>query len=259
MFSKVLIANRGAIAVRIERTLAKMGVKSVAVYSKADRDSLHVENADEAVYLGEGTAKDTYLDVDKIITAALETGAEAIHPGYGFLSENTFFASKCEENNIKFIGPDSSQIKLFGLKHSAREIAEKSGVPLLSGTGLLSGVDEAITEAEKIANEIGAKKVRILKTAGPFHTEKMIESSNAFRKDLENITVHKFETKVIKNIDGEIYKETDDVKDILARHIINPVKFSKTIENMLDNGIDTFIEIGPRKNIIRICKKDTNK
>lgn len=157
MFSKVLIANRGAIAVRIERTLAKMGVKSVAVYSKADRDSLHVENADEAVYLGEGTAKDTYLDVDKIINAALKTGAEAIHPGYGFLSENTFFASKCEENNIKFIGPDSSQIKLFGLKHSAREIAEKSGVPLLSGTGLLSGVDEAITEAEKIGYPVMIK------------------------------------------------------------------------------------------------------
>ena len=100
MFSKVLIANRGAIAVRIERTLKKMGVKSVAVYSKADRDSLHVQNADEAVYLGEGTAKNTYLDVEKIIRAALETGAEAIHPGYGFLSENTLFAAKCEENNI---------------------------------------------------------------------------------------------------------------------------------------------------------------
>lgn len=127
------------------------------------------------------------------------------------------------------------------------------------GQVVIAGEKEAITEAEKIAKEIGAKKVRILKTAGPFHTEKMIESSNAFRKDLENIPVHKFETKVIKNIDGEIYKETDDVKDILARHIINPVKFSKTIENMLDNGIDIFIEIGPRKNIIRICKKDTNK
>ena len=157
MFSKVLIANRGAIAVRIERTLAKMGVKSVAVYSKADRDSLHVENADEAVYLGEGTAKDTYLDVDKIIKAALDTGAEAIHPGYGFLSENTIFAAKCEENNIKFVGPDSSQIKLFGLKHSAREIAQKANVPLLSGTGLLKGVDEAIVEAEKIGYPVMIK------------------------------------------------------------------------------------------------------
>ena len=98
MFDKVLIANRGAIAVRIERTLKKMGIGSVAVYSKADRDSLHVENADEAVYLGEGTGQETYLDVNKIIKAALDTGAQAVHPGYGFLSENTEFADLCEKN-----------------------------------------------------------------------------------------------------------------------------------------------------------------
>ncbi len=157
MFEKVLIANRGAIAVRIERTLAKMGVKSVAVYAKADRDSLHVENADEAVYLGEGTAKDTYLDIEKIIAAAKQTGAEAIHPGYGFLSENTEFAAKCEENHIKFIGPDSNQIQLFGLKHSAREIAERSNVPLLPGTGLLSGVSEAVKAAEEITYPVMIK------------------------------------------------------------------------------------------------------
>ncbi len=126
------------------------------------------------------------------------------------------------------------------------------------GQVAISGEKEAIEEAEKIAKEMGAKKVRILKTAGPFHTEKLKESSNALRKELENITINKFETKVIKNIDGEFYKDTDDVKDILARHIINPVRFSKTIQNMLDNGIDTFVEIGPRKNIIRICKKNTN-
>ena len=127
------------------------------------------------------------------------------------------------------------------------------------GQVVISGEKEAITEAEKIAKEMGAKKVRVLKTAGPFHTEKLQESSKALRKELENITIHKFETKVIKNIDGEIYKGTDDVKEILACHIINPVKFTKTIQNMLDNGIDTFIEIGPRKNIIRICEKSTNK
>ena len=127
------------------------------------------------------------------------------------------------------------------------------------GQVVISGEKEAITEAEKIAKEKGAKKVRVLKTAGPFHTEKLQESSKALRKELENITIHKFETKVIKNIDGEIYQDTDDVKDILARHIINPVKFTKTIQNMLNNGIDTFIEIGSRKNIIRICEKSTNK
>ncbi len=157
MFSKVLIANRGAIAVRIERTLRKMGVQSVAVYSKADRDSLHVENADEAVYIGEGSAKETYLDIDKIIKAALDTGAEAVHPGYGFLSENTDFAKKCEDNGIKFIGPSSEQIKLFGLKHSAREIAENAEVPLLSGTGLLSGVEEAVEKAKEIGYPVMIK------------------------------------------------------------------------------------------------------
>lgn len=157
MFEKVLIANRGAIAVRIERTLAKMGITSVAVYSKADQDSLHVENADEAYYLGEGTAKDTYLDVDKIIEAAVKTGAQAIHPGYGFLSENTAFAEKCRENNIKFIGPDSEQINIFGLKHSAREIAQKAEVPLLKGTGLLSGVNEALEAADEIGYPVMIK------------------------------------------------------------------------------------------------------
>ncbi len=161
MFKKVLIANRGAIAVRIERTLNKMGIKSAAVYSEADRDSLHKENADEAVYIGEGSAKDTYLVTEKIIDAAIKTGADAIHPGYGFLSENTEFAAKCEEKGIKFIGPDSEQIKLFGLKHSAREIAEKANVPLLEGTGLLSNLDEAV----KAANVIGYP-VMIKSTAG---------------------------------------------------------------------------------------------
>lgn len=157
MFDKVLIANRGAIAVRIERTLKKMGIKSVAVYSKADRDSLHVENSDEAVYLGEGSAKETYLDADKIIDAAIKTGAQAVHPGYGFLRENTAFAAKCEEKGIKFIGPDSNQINLFGLKHSAREIAERANVPLLSGTGLLKNVDEAVAAADKIGYPVMIK------------------------------------------------------------------------------------------------------
>lgn len=157
MFEKVLIANRGAIAVRIERSLKKMGVKSVAVYSKADRDSLHVTNADEAVYLGEGTAKETYLDEDKIINACLETGAQAVHPGYGFLSENTKFAGLCKEKGITFIGPSTEQIEKFGLKVSAREIAKKANVPLLPGTGLLSGIEEAVTEAGKIGYPVMIK------------------------------------------------------------------------------------------------------
>ena len=102
---------------------------------------------------------------------------------------------------------------------------------------------------------MGAKKVIPLKTAGPFHTEKLIESSQALRKELEKITINKFKTKVIKNLDGEIYKDTDDIKDILAKHIINPVRFSRTIQNMLENGIDTFIEIGPGKALSGFVKR----
>lgn len=119
----------------------------------------------------------------------------------------------------------------------------------------ISGEKQAIEEAEVIAKEMGARKVRVLKTAGPFHTEKLIDSSNALRKELENITINKFETKVIKNLDGEFYQDTDDVKDILAKHIINPVRFSKTLENMLNNGIDTFIEIGPGKTLSGFVKR----
>lgn len=154
MFQKVLIANRGAIAVRIERTLKKMGIQSVAVYTKADQDSLHVENADETIYLGDGPAKDTYLNADKILEEAKKLGVEAVHPGYGFLSENTDFARACEKSGIKFIGPTPEQIEIFGLKHSARELAERANVPLLPGTGLLSGLDEAVLEAEKIGYPI---------------------------------------------------------------------------------------------------------
>lgn len=150
MFDKVLIANRGAIAVRIERTLKKMGIGSVAVYAKADQDSLHVEHADEAVYIGDGTAKETYLDADKIIQAAIKAGAKAIHPGYGFLSENTAFAKKCKDSGIRFIGPGADKIELFGLKHSARALAQSAQVPLLSGTPLLSDVKEAVLQAGKI-------------------------------------------------------------------------------------------------------------
>lgn len=148
MFKKILIANRGAIAVRIERTLKNMGITSVAVYTKADQDSLHVDYADEAVSLGDGSVLETYLNAEKIINIAKETKAEAIHPGYGFLSENSDFAKMCMENGIAFIGPKPEQMELFGLKHSARKIAKKADVPMLEGTCLLKNSEEAVEAAE---------------------------------------------------------------------------------------------------------------
>ena len=125
MFNKVLIANRGAIACRVIRTLKKLGIQSVVVYSEADRDSLHVTLADEAVYIGESPASQSYLNVDKILEVAKQTGAQAIHPGYGFLSENAEFCDLCESQRIAFIGPNSAQMRAFGLKHTARELQFK--------------------------------------------------------------------------------------------------------------------------------------
>lgn len=150
MFKKVLIANRGAIATRITRTLHKLNIASVAVYTKADQDSLHVDLADEAVLIGEGLAKDSYLNAELILQTALQTGAEAIHPGYGFLSENADFARACREHGIAFIGPTPEQMELFGLKHSAREIAEKAGVPMLPGTPLITELTEALEHGARI-------------------------------------------------------------------------------------------------------------
>ncbi|MEN8282651.1 urea carboxylase [Acinetobacter gerneri] len=157
MFNKVLIANRGAIACRVIRTLKKLGIQSVVVYSEADRDSLHVTLADEAVFIGDSPASQSYLNIDKILDVAKQTGAEAIHPGYGFLSENAEFCDLCEAQGIVFLGPNSAQMKSFGLKHTARELAIQANVPLLPGSQLLADEVEALTEAERIGYPVMLK------------------------------------------------------------------------------------------------------
>ena len=157
MFKKVLIANRGAIACRIERTLARMGVGSVAVYSVADKNSLHVLNADEAVLIGEAPAARSYLSFEAIFAAAAQTGAEAIHPGYGFLSENIAFARECAARGITFIGPAPEHIDAFALKHTARATAQACGVPLLPGTGLLVSLEDALAQAETLTYPVMLK------------------------------------------------------------------------------------------------------
>ncbi len=124
-----------------------------------------------------------------------------------------------------------------------------------TGQIVISGEKEAVEQAEIIAKEIGAKKVRVLKTAGPFHTRKLIQASEALRKELEHITINDFEIPVVKNLDGKIYQKQEDVKDILARHIISPVRFSKGLETMLEEGIDTFVEIGPGKTLSGFVKR----
>ncbi|MHB8247507.1 MAG: urea carboxylase [Acidithiobacillus sp.] len=150
MFEKVLIANRGAIACRIIRTLKRMEIRTVAVYSEADRVSAHVLMADEAVCIGPAPAAQSYLRSEAILAAARARGAQAIHPGYGFLSENPDFAAVVEAAGIAFIGPTPEQMRAFGLKHTARELAQQNGVPLLPGSGLLEDVGHAMAEARRI-------------------------------------------------------------------------------------------------------------
>ena len=157
MFTKVLIANRGAIATRIIRTLKNMQCQSVSIYNEADADSLHVQHADESYSLGEGRAADTYLNQDKIFEIIEKSGVDAVHPGYGFLSENPDFVQRCEKNGIAFIGPTTDQMLAFGLKHTARQLAEDNNIPLLPGTGLLDAVNEALSEADNIGYPIMLK------------------------------------------------------------------------------------------------------
>lgn len=157
MFNKVVIANRGEIAVRIIRTLKAMGIIAVSVYAEADRNSAHVIDADEAYSLGEGNVAETYLQGDRIIAIAQQCGAQAIIPGYGFLSENADFAEACEANDVVFVGPTPTQMRQFGLKHTSRELCEQAGVPLTPGTGLLNSLDEALAAAQDIGYPVMLK------------------------------------------------------------------------------------------------------
>src|SRR5712691_1276970 len=151
MFQKVLVANRGEIAVRVLRALKEMGIASVAVYSNADRASLAVRMADEAVYLGPSPSSESYLRIDSIIDAAHRRGAEAIHPGYGFLSENPDFSQACADAGIAFIGPPAGVIRRMGLKTAARQLAIAAGVPVVPGTEApIREIGEALAIACKL-------------------------------------------------------------------------------------------------------------
>ena len=195
MFKRVLVANRGEIAVRVIRALRGMGIPSVAVYSKEDQDSLHGRLAEERVCIGEGSSRNSYLNMDTLITVAKNTGCDAIHPGYGFLSENALFAEKCRENDICFIGPSPEVIDGMGNKSQARTKMREAGVPVVPGSlNALYDVKEALEEAKamgfpvmiKASSGGGGKGMRECYSEGDFENEFLTaqrESANAFSDD----------------------------------------------------------------------------
>ena len=179
MFKKILIANRGEIAVRIIRSCKELGIKTVAVYSIADNESMHVKMADESICIGGIKSSESYLNIPAILTAAELTGAEAIHPGYGFLSENYKFARVLEEHNITFIGPKSEHIKIMGDKVSARTVISKTGIPLVPGS---KGPVKNIKELKKVSKEIGLPIIIKAAAGGGGKGMKVVEDES----DLEN-------------------------------------------------------------------------
>ncbi|GAB2609795.1 acetyl-CoA carboxylase biotin carboxylase subunit [Belliella aquatica] len=179
MFKKILIANRGEIALRIIRTCKEMGIKTVAVYSTADKDSLHVRFADEAVCIGPAPSRDSYLNIPRIIAAAEITNADAIHPGYGFLSENAEFSRICEEYNIKFIGASPDMINRMGDKATAKATMKEAGVPTIPGSeGLLESIEEGI----KIAQEMGYPVILKATAGGGGRGMRIVKQESEFKK-----------------------------------------------------------------------------
>ena len=189
MFTKLLVANRGEIAVRIIRACKEMGIRTVAVYSKADAESIHVALADEAICIGEAAAKDSYLNQERILSAAIASKAQAIHPGYGFLAENAAFAKLCRKHGIAFVGPSGELIERMGDKDAARRLMQQSGVPTIPGTEILENAEAAKVAAEKIGYPVmlkasaggGGKGIRLVRTPGEIEQAFNTASSEALR------------------------------------------------------------------------------
>ena len=198
--NKILIANRGEIAVRVIRACKEMNIKTVAVYSEADKDALHTRLADESICIGPAPSNKSYLNIKNIIEAAYITGSDSIHPGFGFLSENTQFAKICEESNIKFIGPKSEVIELLGNKSNAKKMMKKAGVPVIPGS---DGSIKTLEEAKKIADEIGYPLMIKAAAGGGGKGIRIVNNPEELEK---NYNLVKQEAKISFN-DDELYIE----------------------------------------------------
>ena len=184
MFKKILIANRGEIAVRVIRACHEMGIAAVVVYSDVDRAALHVRKADEAYPIGAAAASESYLNISKILDVAKRSGADAIHPGYGFLSENAKFARACDDAGVKFIGPTAAAMDAMGSKTRARRAIEKAGVPFVPGTS--RGVD-SFDDAEKVAARIGYPVMLKAAAGGGGKGMRLVHAPEQLKSSLEEI------------------------------------------------------------------------
>ena len=224
--NKILIANRGEIAVRIIRACKEMNIKTVAIYSEADKDALHTRLADESVCIGPAPSNKSYLNIKNIIEAAYITGSDSIHPGFGFLSENSQFARICKESNIKFIGPTSEVIDKLGNKSNSKDMMKKAGVPVIPGSnGSIKGLKDAIVIAEKIGYPImlkaaaggGGKGIRIVNNSDELETAYNVvkqEAKISFNDDESEISSR---DEQLKNAQLPIdFKEEGISNDICA-------------------------------------------
>lgn len=227
MFNKVLIANRGEIAVRIIRACRELGIATVAVFSEPDREALHTQLADEAVCIGPAKAQDSYLNMQNIISAAVLTNAQAIHPGFGFLSENSIFAEMCEECNIKFIGPDAKTIDEMGNKSHARDLMIKAGVNVIPGS---DGTVESVEAAYELADKLGYPVMIKASAGGGGKGIRIAHSKEELKNAYESA---KLETSLAFG-DDEIYMEKVIVN---ARHIEIQI---------LGDDFDNVIHLGER-------------
>ncbi len=247
MFQKILIANRGEIAVRVAKTAKKLGVQTVAIYSEVDANALHVEMCDESVCVGGAAPADSYLNVERIIAAAKATGSEAIHPGYGFLSENAAFSRRCESEGIKFIGPSSSTIESMGLKSAAKAIVEKAGVPLLPG---YHGDDQSdsvlVSEATRIGYPLlikasaggGGKGMRIVMKAEDFDSAlagARREAANSFGND--HVLIERY-IQAPRHVEVQIFADSQgDCVYLFERDCSLQRRYQKVIEEAPAPGL----------------------
>lgn len=221
---------------------------AILTHSLAILEILREKNIQAEISSGLSLGEYTALIYSKAVS--FEDGVKLVQKRGEYMQD---LAPKGDWQMAAVLGVEDSKVEEL-----CDKVTEGFAVPVnfnCPGQVVVTGDKQGLEQLQEIAKEIGIKKIRILNTSGPFHTEKLIESSKALRKELEHIQIHKFETKVIKNIDGELYTENDDIKDILAKHIVSPVRFSKGLNKMIELGVDTFIEVGPGKTLSGFVKR----